>query len=55
MPTINDPNDNESRLASTKEKVRSLPEDDGRLVVYWLNNAIDDHALSQKQTTSAIF
>lgn len=48
MPTVDDPNNDKSRLQSTREQIDALPPEDARLVRYWLNNEADAHSPSTK-------
>ena len=48
MPSVDDPNDDKSRLQSTREEISSLPPEDAQLVRYWLNNEADGHSPSTK-------
>jgi integrase len=48
MPTVDDPNNNKSRLAAAKEEFNSLPSEDRQFVLYWLNNGADGYAPSTK-------
>ena len=48
MPTVDDPNDDKSRLQSAREEISSLPPEDAKVVRYWLNNEADSHSPSTK-------
>lgn len=46
MPSINDPNNDKSRLESRLEDVEDLPQQDKKLVNYWVSNFGDSNAES---------